>query len=60
VWTLSHWNGVVLHIPIDAISEELLAHLRAEMERGRTPEGIGAVIERGRRIEEIMRSERDP
>jgi len=56
VWTLRHWNGVVLHIPVDAITEELLAHIRAEMERGRTPEGMQAVIERGRRIEEIIRS----
>jgi hypothetical protein len=53
-WTVQHWNGCVLHIAATAISDEQLDHLRAAMERGRTPEGIRAVIERGRRIEQVM------
>jgi hypothetical protein len=53
VWTLSHHNGTVIHIPAAVITDEQLAHLRAAMERGRTPEGIQAVIERGRRLVEM-------
>src|SRR5262249_11886844 len=55
VWTLQHWNGIVIHIPADAITEAQLAHLRAAMARGHTPEGVRAVIERGRRIMELER-----
>jgi hypothetical protein len=57
VWTLRHWNGSVVHIPADAITEAQLGHLRAAMERGRTPEGVRAVIERGRRLAELERGE---
>jgi hypothetical protein len=57
VWTLQHWNGAVLHIPAGAITEAQLAHLRAAMERGHTPEGIRAVIERGRRLAELEREQ---
>lgn len=56
VWTLQHYNGSVLHIPVSMITEEQLDHFRTAMARGRTPEGIRAVVERGRRIEEITRS----
>jgi hypothetical protein len=55
-WTIQHYNGCVLHIAADAIREDQIAHLRAAMERGRTPEGIRAVIERGKRIKEIEES----
>jgi hypothetical protein len=54
-WTIRHWNGSVLHIAAAAITDEQIDYLRAAMERGLTPEGIRAVIERGRRIEQIMR-----
>jgi hypothetical protein len=37
------------------LNSRQIDHLRAAMERGRTPEGFRAVIERGRRIEQIMR-----
>jgi hypothetical protein len=57
VRTLRHWNGTVIHIPAEAITDAQLAHLRAAMERGRTPEGIRAVIERGRRLAELERKE---
>jgi hypothetical protein len=52
VWILQHWNGWVVLIPVDAITDTQLAHLRTAMERGRTPEGVQAVIERGRRLAE--------
>ena len=55
VWTLRHWNGWVVHIPADAITCAQLEYLRSEMERGRTPEGVRAVIERGRRLAELER-----
>lgn len=58
VWTIQHHNGSVLHVPTSAIAEAQIAHLTAAMERGRTPEGIQAVIERGKRIEAIMSAER--
>src|SRR5262249_10207589 len=53
VWTIRHWNGIVLHIAAAAITEEQVDYLRTAMERGRTPEGIRAVIERGRRLEQM-------
>lgn len=44
LWTLSHFNGTVLHIPEREISEAQLAHLRAATVRGsaRVPDGRGA------------------
>jgi len=50
---LRHHNGSVLNIPTAQISEHQLDYIRAAMERGRTAEGVRAVIERGRRIKEI-------
>src|SRR5262249_4681497 len=58
LWTLPHFNGCVLHIAASAITEEQLGHIRAAMERGRTPEGVRAVVERGRRLAEAERVER--
>ena len=55
IWSVEHHNGAVLHIPASAITDDQLAHLRAAMERGRTPEGIQRVIERGRRIQQVSR-----
>ena len=52
IWTVEHF-GTVLQIAASAITEEQLEYLRAAMERGRTPEGIQAVIERGKRIRRI-------
>lgn len=52
-WTIQHANGWILHIAASVLQEDHLAHLRAALERGRTPKGIQAVIERGRRIEAI-------
>lgn len=58
VWTLQHFNGCVVHIPTDAITPEQLEHIRAAAARGQTPEGIQAVIERGRKIAQIEAEER--
>jgi hypothetical protein len=58
VWTLQHWNGTVINIPAAAITDDQLAHLRAAMERGRSPEGIRAVIERGRLLARLEAEER--
>jgi hypothetical protein len=58
-WTVQHYNGTVLHIAADAITEEQVDYLKAAMERGRTPEGVRAVIERGRQIEQILRADRE-
>jgi len=57
VWTIHHFNGSMLHIPVSAITQEQMEYLENAMKRGHTPEGIAAVIERGRRIKEIMRSD---
>jgi hypothetical protein len=51
LWTLQHWNGCVLHISDEVMTDALLTHLRAAMIRGRTPEDGQAVIERGRRFQ---------
>jgi hypothetical protein len=58
-WTLQHWNGCVLHIAVSAIGEDVIDHIRAKMEWGRTPEGVQAVVERGRVIQAILDSRRD-
>lgn len=52
-WTIFHHNGTVINIPVDAIEERYIDHMRIMAEKGRTPEGIQAVIERGRRIQEL-------
>ena len=56
VWTIEHHNGAVLHVPVSAITDEQMSHIRAAMERGHTPEGVRAVIERGRKIAELQRT----
>jgi hypothetical protein len=58
VWTFQHFNGSVLHVLVSAITDEQMSHIRSAMERGRTPEGIRAVVERGRRIVEVQRDRR--
>ena len=55
-WTIQHYNGTTFLIDASAISEDQIDYLKAAMERGRTPDGFRAVVDRGKRIEEIMRS----
>ncbi|MBI3409138.1 MAG: hypothetical protein HY040_12395 [Planctomycetes bacterium] len=58
VWTIHHRNGTTLHVPVSAITDDQIEHLRVAMARGKTPEGFQAVIERGRQIIEFLESER--
>ena len=57
-WTVQHFNGTVLHVAASAIDDDQLAHIRAAIERGRTPEGVRAVIERGKRIQAVHETHR--
>ena len=59
MWMIRHFNGQLLWIPTAAITDDQIEFLRAAMTRGRTPEGIRAVIERGKRIEAIMSAQRE-
>jgi hypothetical protein len=59
LWMVRHHNGWVFWIPEAAISSEQIEHLRAAMDRGHTPEGVRAVIERGKRIESILSEQHD-
>ena len=58
IWTIVHRNGTVINIPIAAIDERYIDHMRTIAEKRKTPEGVQAVIERGRRIAEIEAMER--
>jgi hypothetical protein len=58
LWTVQHFNGTRINIPVSAITEDQLDYLRAAGARGRRPEVIQAVIERGRRIERILADDR--
>jgi hypothetical protein len=53
VWTIKHWNGTVVNILASVITDDQIEYLTTAMERGRTPEGIQDVIERGRIIEQL-------
>ena len=53
-WTLQHYNGTALHISASAITEEQLEFIRSIAREGQTPEGIRKVIERGRKIKELL------
>ena len=56
VWTIQHYSRHVLWIAAAAITDDQLDFLRDSMRRGQTPEGMRAVIERGKRIQELMSS----
>jgi hypothetical protein len=58
LWTICHHNGTVINIPVSAIGEKYIEHMRTMGEKGRILEGIQAVIERGRRIQETEAEER--
>ena len=57
IWTIQHWNGSVVNVLASAITDDQIEYLRAAAERGRTPEGIQAVIERGRVIQQLESGE---
>jgi len=58
VWSIQHHSGHVLWIAASAIADEQVDFLHDQMRRGQTPEGIQEVIQRGRRIEELMSADR--
>lgn len=53
VWTLQHGNGSVVNVLESEITDDHIKYIKAAAERGRTPEGFQAVIERGRLIQHI-------
>lgn len=57
-WTIFHHNGTLINIPVSAIDERYIDHMRTMAEKGKTPDGIQAKIERGRRIMEIEAMDR--
>lgn len=57
VWTIEHWNGSVVHILKDVISDKQIRHMRQKMEFGRSSAGTAATIERGRQIQTILEDE---
>jgi len=57
-WTLQHFNGTVLHIAASEITDDQLALIRSVAEHGQTAEGLKAVIERGKRIKDLLKSKR--
>jgi hypothetical protein len=52
-WTLCHHNGHVVHIPAAVITDEQVDFIRRVAAKGRTPEGVRAVIERGRKLQQM-------
>lgn len=58
-WTILHRNGTVINIPVDAIEQRYVEHMRAMGEKGKTPEGVQAAIDRGRRMFEIEAMDRE-
>jgi len=53
-WTISHYNGTVISIPVNVIEEQYIDHMRKMAEWGKTPEGVQAEIDRGKRIQELV------
>jgi hypothetical protein len=49
-WTIAHHNGTVISIPVDAVEQRYIDHMQKMAEWGKTPEGIAAVIERGKSL----------
>ncbi len=58
-WTIIHYNGTVINIPTAAIEERYVNHMRKKREWGKTPEGVQAVIDRGKRIVQYEAEARD-
>jgi hypothetical protein len=57
-WTILHRNGTVINIPVAAIDERYIDHMRTMAEKRKTPEGKQAVLERGRLIAALEAEER--
>ncbi len=52
-WTIRHFNGTVLNVPVWAISDEQLAHFAEGMERVRNGERSRATFGQAKRVEEL-------
>lgn len=52
-WTFCHHNGHVIHVPVSVITEEQVDSIRQAAAKGKTPEGVRAVIERGRKLQQM-------
>lgn len=48
-WTIDTHEGIVISIPVSAIDQRVIDHLRAAMEYWQTPEGQRIIAERTRR-----------
>jgi hypothetical protein len=53
VWTIYHHNGHVVHIPNSAITADQVSYIKEIAAKGKTPEGVQAVIERGHKIQQM-------
>ena len=53
VWTIQHWNGSVVNVLASEITDDQIEYTKPAAERGRTPEGVQAVVERGRVIQQL-------
>ncbi len=58
LWTIQHRCGWVLHIPVSAITDEQVQHIKDAAARGRTAEGIQAVVERGKILSAMQIADR--
>ncbi len=59
-WTIVHYNGTVVSIPTAAIEERYINHMgKMGGEWDKTPEGVQAVVDRGKQIFQIEAEERD-
>ena len=50
LWSFGCYHGEMISVPVNLIDEETLAHVRAKVEWGRTPEGVQAAVNRGRQL----------
>ena len=50
LWTFVAYHGEAFDVPVSLVTEETLAHVRSRMEWARTPEGVEAAVNRGRRV----------
>lgn len=58
MWTIIHRNGTVIYIPVNMIERHYIDHMQDMADKGKTREGVRAIVERGRRIMEIEAEER--
>ncbi len=57
-WTIDTHDGIVITIPVSAIEQRIIDHLRSAMEYWQTPEGQHIIAERTRREIDQMNAKR--